>query len=62
MEVKVTEVPSQTGFRDSAIDMLTGSNGLTVRVNVFVGRGPPQVPVAFCNCLKYVVEERIPGW
>ena len=60
--VNVTEVPAQTGFAEAVIETLTGNNGFTVTVNVFVGRGPPQVPVAFCNCLKYVVDNRIPGW
>ena len=48
----VTGVPAQTGFIDSAIVRLTGKTGFMVTVNVFVGSGPPHVPVAFCSCLK----------
>jgi hypothetical protein len=28
--VKITDVPEQTGFADTATDTLTGSNGFTV--------------------------------
>ena len=48
---KTTLVPGQTGLAEGVIDTLTGNNGLTVMVKVFVDNGPPHVPVAFCNCL-----------
>ncbi len=43
-------VPEQIAWL-AAIDPAV-SGGLTVIVTVLVGNGPPQVPEAFCNCLK----------
>ena len=45
--VNVTEVPAQTGLAEAAIDTLTGSKGLTVRVTVFDVAGLPVGQVAF---------------
>ena len=41
MEVKVTEVPAQTGFAEGAIETLTASSGLTVKVTVLDVAGLP---------------------
>jgi hypothetical protein len=49
--VNVTEVPVQISLAEGETETLTGSNGLTDIVTVFVGSGPPQVPDAFCSCL-----------
>ena len=45
-EVKVTDVPAHTGLADAAIEMLTGSSGLTVIVTVFETAGLPVAQVA----------------
>ena len=44
--VKVTEVPAQTGFADTAMETLTGRFGLTVMVIVFDVAGLPVIQVA----------------
>ena len=44
--VKVTEVPAQTGFAETATEILTGSNGFTVMVTVFEVAGLPVGHVA----------------
>ena len=46
VEVKVTEVPAQTGFTDGVIVTLTGKFGLTVMVTVFDTAGLPVAQVA----------------
>ncbi len=48
--VKVTWVPSHTGFASAVIDTLTGNSGFTVIATVLVGNGPPQAPEASCIC------------
>ena len=44
--VKVTGAPAHTGFADSAIDTLTGSNGLTVMLTALDIAGFPEVQVS----------------
>jgi hypothetical protein len=46
-DVKVTDVPAQTGFADAAIETLTGRTGLTVIVTVPEVAGLPEAQVAF---------------
>ena len=43
--VKVTEVPSQTGFAEAAIETLTGCNGFTVIDTVLEVAGLPVLQV-----------------
>ena len=45
--VYVIEVPEQTGLADAAIEMLTGSNGLTDMLTAFDIAGFPVIQVAF---------------
>ena len=47
LDVKVTEVPAQTGFADAVIEMLTGSNGFTVMSTILETAGFPVVQAAF---------------
>lgn len=44
-ELKVTEVPAQTGFAEAVIAILAGSNGLTVMVILFEVAGLPVTQV-----------------
>ena len=44
--VKVTEVPAQMLFAETAIDTLTGSNGLTVMVTALEVAGLPDLQVS----------------
>ena len=46
-ELKVTDVPEQTGFADGEMDMLTGKSGLTFMVTTFETAGLPVAQVAF---------------
>ena len=41
MAVKVTDVPSQTGLAEAAMDTLTGRSGLTTIVTVLEVAGLP---------------------
>ena len=43
--VKVTEVPSQTGLAEAAIETLTGKTGLTFMVTVLDVAGLPDLQV-----------------
>jgi hypothetical protein len=45
--VKVTDVPTQTGFDEGATETLTGSNGFTVMVTGVEVAGLPVAQVAF---------------
>ena len=45
--MKVTEVPSQTGFADAAMETLAGRFGFTIMVTVLDVAGLPIAQVAF---------------
>jgi hypothetical protein len=45
-ELKVTDVPAQTGFPDGVIEMLTGKSGFTVMVTAFDVAGFPVGQIA----------------
>jgi hypothetical protein len=46
MAVKVTGVPSSTGFPEASMETLTGSTGFTVMVTVLEVAGLPEIQVA----------------
>jgi hypothetical protein len=46
-ELKVTDVPAQTGFSDGVIEMLTGKSGFTVMFTMFDVAGLSIGQIAF---------------